>query len=301
MSYATTLGRALAAYASLLLAVSGAMAQDDPEAGDVGGGVEAEGEAAATWSPPGGSASAGGSASSSSYDDDGDSGGGGGGASTYTGDTDHSQFVGRFGVGWFGVMSLPTCAQGCAGGSAPDQLQAPTIGARYWLDEKLAIEGGLGIAWTSGSVETTAPAAMGTMTTTVEDPSLTGLGLHGGVPYVLADTKHVAFEVVPQMNIGITTGSAPNGALADTEFGGFLFEIGSTIGAEVHFGFMDLPSLALQGNVGLMLRYQSASVDQPTGMNATTTTDVSRTALTTTVGNDPWDIFTGGITAIYYM
>lgn len=295
MMCAGTFRRALAALASLMLVSNAALAQDDPEAGDFGGGVDAEADAAATWSPPGGSA--GGSASSSGGSGSDDSSGGGGNVAS--GDTDHSQFVGRLGVGWFGVQNVPSCHQtGCAGGSAADNLRVPTIGARYWLDGSMGVQAALGFNMSSGSVDNTVPNGMGSTTTTVEDPSMVGLALHGGFILVLADTQHVTFEAIPQLNIGFATGSAPNGAMQpDTEFGGFLLEMGGTVGAEVHFGFIGLPSLALQGNVGVMLSHRSASVDQ--GGNAST--EVSQFTFMTDFNNAPWDIFTGGVTAIYYL
>jgi hypothetical protein len=82
-----------------------------------------------------------------------------------------------------------------------------------------------------------------------------------------------------------------------TDLSGLLLEIGARAGAEIHFGFMDLPNLSLQGTVGLVVRHESRTVTPPGGMDFS----VGSTVLQTTVGNEPWDIFTGNITAIYYL
>ncbi|HEY2733610.1 MAG TPA: hypothetical protein VGI70_06475, partial [Polyangiales bacterium] len=123
--------------------------------------------------------------------------------------TDHSLMVGRFGVGFFGVLSLPT--MGCSGGTPtggmcnPDigaTVSAPTIGARYWLDERMAIEGALGLGISSGSVTFD---DNGTSTQT-HAPHFFGLALHAGLPLVFATSTHFSFEVVPEMNIGFVSG-----------------------------------------------------------------------------------------------
>jgi hypothetical protein len=203
-------------------------------------------------------------------------------------DSDHDAFVGRFGVGFFGVLTLPIAACGigpvCA--FAADTLPAPTIGARYWLQEDMGVEGAVGLMFRSRSL----PGL---------DISEFGFALHGGLPLVFADTGHFAFQVIPQLNIGLATGSYETLGMVPTtvDVSGLLFEIGARVGAEIHFGFIDIPQLSLQGTLGLMIRHESVSAE-PSGGVAEVSQSV--TTIATLVDAPPWAIFTGGLTAIYY-
>lgn len=266
-----------------------AQAQVDPEAGDVGGSGGAH--FGGTIEGSGSSSTSSASATSSMP------------SSTVSADSPppdaprgnpsdvHSTVVGHFGIGFFGVNELPIMGCGDAGMCALDggaTLPAPTIGARYWMSDLLGIEAALGLHYrsTSGAADTHA----------------FGLGIHGGVPLALAHTGNFVFEVVPQLNIGFATGSFdPNGPAAKTDLSGFLIEVGAKAGAEIHFGFIDLPQLALQGTLGLMIRHESRSADVPAGGGGTTSVDASSTDISTGVDGPPWAIFTGALTAIYYF
>jgi hypothetical protein len=282
-----------------LLVATGAQAQDNPELGDVGaeGGAGAEGEARFGTS---GDASASASAFGGSSDDTGDDTGSE--DDLASGDSDHANVVGKLGVGYFGIIDVPflgcdTPGPGGCGGQTPATVFAPTIGARYWLNDMLAIEGALGIGLSNSTLETT--TAAGSVETPLE-PSIFAVALHGGVPISLASDGHFSFQVVPLLNLGYASGSYDimGGTSIDTD--GFLLELGATAGAEIHFGFIDIPQLALQGTVGLSMRMESRGLEI-SDMAGTTELDQSNFRLGTTLGNEPWDIFTGGITAIYYF
>lgn len=206
---------------------------------------------------------------------------------------DHSDAVGHFGVGFFGVMTIPVMDCGTGAVCMPNtnlDLSAPTIGLRYWLNDSLGLEGAVGLRIASGS---NGPI----------NASQIGFAVHGGVPLALAHSRHFVFELVPQLNFGVASGSieVPVGmGTSKTVVSGMLIEVGAKVGAEIHFGFMGLPQLSLQGTVGLMLRHESRSADIPVG-TGTTTSDQSSTVLATGVDGSPWDIFRSAITAIYYF
>jgi hypothetical protein len=219
---------------------------------------------------------------------------------TIHGRTDHDLVVGHFGVGVFGVLQLPS--MGCEGGTPTGNtcnpntgfnLDAPAIGARWWMDDFMAIEGAVGIGFQTGGSST----STGGTTVDIDEPSFFGMALHAGLPLVFATTAHFAFELVPEMNIGFVTGSwnSPNGN-NDIDLSGFLLELGARVGAEIQFGFIDIPQLSLQGTVGLRMRYEGrgASVGNSDFSN-------HRFTFGTTVQGEPWDIFTGNIAAIYYF
>jgi hypothetical protein len=276
----------LAGTAAALLWVSGAQAQAaNPETGDVApppAGVSASGSASATTSWPSPTASA-----DSNLDSDGDGSAIDTGVDTDPGSSDHAAVVSHLGIGFFGVQSLPLPTNPAE--LDEGTLSAPTIGVRYWLDDFLGIEAALGLNVTS---QDTGPTS---------EFSAFGFALHGGVPLALAHSGHFTFEIVPMLNFGIASGSYEDtpvgGMTASQDISGLLIEVGAAAGAEIHFGFMDLPSLSLQGTVGLMVRHQNRSYTPPGGMESS----AGSTVFATTVGDNPWDLFNGTITAIYYL
>lgn len=188
---------------------------------------------------------------------------------------DHALLTGRYGVGAFGAQRIPDGAEG---------VVAPAIGVRRWLDGRgpfsflperwvkdvgVDVAVGLGFELNGG--------AMG-------DVQTFALALHGGLPLALGGGKHLTFLVVPEVELGFSAGS-----------GGFamLGKIQARAGAELSFGFMNVPELALQGSVGAGVRFQH--VDRQGGAAATSF------RLGTTVEGNPWDIFTNSVTAIYYF
>ena len=265
--------------AAALLWVNGAAAQANPESGDVAPppavDASASGSASATTSWPSPSASS--EASSDS------SGGVETGVPEDPSGSDHAAVVGHLGVGFFGIMELPLPNNDEPLGN----VAAPTIGVRYWLDDMLGIEAALGLNITSRDLNDT------------DSESEFGLALHGGVPLALAASGHFVFEIVPFLNFGIASGSREvmmGMATAETDYSGLLIEVGGRVGAEIHFGFIDLPSLSLQGSVGLSVRHESRGIEM-----GDAEADAATTVVSTGVYDDPWDIFTGNIAAIYYL
>jgi hypothetical protein len=206
------------------------------------------------------------------------------GADVATGDSEHSQMVGHLGIGYLGKQNVPV-------GVGAENIAAPVIGIRYWLDDFMGIDAGLGLAMSSGSGETTA----GGVTTDGDLPSRTGFILHGGLPLSLLSEGHFSFQVVPELNLGFGSGTDP-GAGGDTDHSGFVLEVGARAGGEIHFGFVDLPRLSLQAGVGLMLALESRSTDAGGAETST-----SNTSIGTTVNDNPWNIFTSNISALYYF
>jgi hypothetical protein len=202
------------------------------------------------------------------------------------GGTDHSKFVGSFGIGFMGIASINIAD---VAGTGVTPVTAPVIGGRYWLDSGMGIDAGLGIAFGSGSIESGG--------TSVDNPQPAALIIHGGVPLALADTQYFVFEIVPELNIGFA-GNTLEAAGGDTILRGFHLDLGARAGAEVHFGFIDIPQLSLQAGIGLALSYDSTSSENEA---TDTTTSISELSVGTNVGNDPWDIFTSSITALYYF
>lgn len=203
---------------------------------------------------------------------------------------DHDRFKGHFAVGYMGLSSLPI---GNATGTPDTPLVAPVIGGRYWFPDRIfGVDAGLGFYTTSGSSQSTS----GGVTVSTDHESKTGFALHGGVPFALATGRHYVFEVVPELNVGFTTGTIKNPGMPDTSVGGFRFDLGARAGCEIHFGFMNVPELALQASVGLFLTRTStsASTGPSSGGDGTW-------LMTTSLVDDPWQIFVANIQALYYF
>jgi hypothetical protein len=205
------------------------------------------------------------------------------------GPTDHSRFVGDFAIGFLGFQTLNI--SDAAGAQVP--VNAPVIGGRYWLDDGMGIDAGIGFAFASASSKTEG----GGVTTETDSPQPTAFILHGGVPFALADSQYFVFELIPELNIGFA-GNTVQVAGNDVKLRGFHLDLGARAGAEVHFGFIDLPQLSLQAGIGVSLAYNRVSA---TNDELDTTASASSTSFGTTVGNDPWDIFTSSISALYYF
>jgi hypothetical protein len=221
------------------------------------------------------------------------------------GGSDHDQMAGRLAVGYFGITEAGAGAAFPPGGfnSSPYSFTgaAPVVGVRYWLDSMIGIDVGIGLGILGGSASSNAPPAA---EITVDRDSFTAFTLHAGVPLSLAASQHFSWQVVPEINFGIASvGQDPNGPDGEGEFShsGLHFDIGARAGAEIHFGFMGVPQLSLQGSVGLAFAYDKGSSTDSQGAAADRETSHGRTALQTSAGTNPWAIFTNGIAAFYYF
>jgi len=216
------------------------------------------------------------------------------------GGSDHSQMVGRMGIGWFGLSNVPI-ATGTPGGSAddpainagaPTTVATPAIGVRMWMNEKIGLDIGAGFSIATGSART--------VTTGIDKATVFSFLAHGGLPVSLATGKHISLQLIPEMNIGFAVSSVepaqqinppPNASLT-----GVRLDLGARIGGEVHFGFMDIPELSLEGTVGAFLTYQAtnASVGEVFATQ-------HNLLVTTASYQNPWDIFTSSVRARYYF
>lgn len=212
--------------------------------------------------------------------------------------SDHEAMVGRLAVGYLGFVSIPFGALEGIDDNEPGPAQiasAPVVGIRYWLNPSVGIDAGLGVTTTFGTQKV---ESLGVSTST-NATAPTGLAVHFGLPLALKAVKHYAFQIIPEVNLGYAQQAIPNqAATLGTDHSGLHFDIGARAGAEVHFGFIGIPELSLVGSVGLRV-----DVSQTKTENKATNVTVkdSRTVIHTTVGNEPWDIFVGNISAFYYL
>jgi hypothetical protein len=201
-------------------------------------------------------------------------------AAAVAGNSDHDAVVGRLAVGYLGRAGVNI-------GDAV--IPAPVIGVRYWLSDMLGIDAGIGFGLGSSSSEDAAGMS-------ADGPSSYAFVLHGGVPLSLASAGHFSFQIVPELNLGFGGTSVGEG-MAENSTSAFQLDVGARAGAEIHFGFMDVPQLSLQGGVGVRLQMNSTS-SEVGGQDGPSS---SSTSIGTTLNGNPWDIFTGNIAALYYF
>jgi hypothetical protein len=177
---------------------------------------------------------------------------------------------------------------------SPGTVAAPVVGARYWLTRRFGIDAGVGFGWTGGSESA---SASGMTSISGGTAGSIGFAAYLGAPIALASASHFVFEVVPETLLGFTSGTVPAaGGEPEQKMSGFRFDIGARIGAEIHFGFIGIPELALQGSIGLYFSRQTYAWSE-TGASSSLATNT----FTTSVQSDPWAIFADNISALYYF
>lgn len=270
------------------------------------------------------------------------SGGSSGGSITDTsGPTDHSQVVGHLALRYFGSTTMAVLGvaeppgfdtASRAAGQSLGEISSPTIpdlppgvmrfvlpgagkatlhtvGARYWLSNNLGIEGGLSIGFSSGSSSVTAPTTSGNGTSTfaVDVPNFFGIGFQFGMPIMLAEAKHLSVHLTPTLSLAYATSSITTGnndTAADNSGRSIQFNLGANASAELQFGFIGIPQLALQAQVGVYVRYTSATLETvPRRSGLTNSVSQNVFGLGTTVGPNYslGDILGGAISVIYYF
>jgi hypothetical protein len=210
-------------------------------------------------------------------------------ASTITGPTDHAAVAGKWGVGYLGFRSMLFGTDPAGGGITT--LSAPVIGIRYWMDEATGLDLGLGLSLgtASNTVEVNGDS------TDNDQPQPLVVIVHGGIPLALASSRHFTFEVTPELNLGYAT-NTPDVGMEEVKQRGFHVDLGARAGAEIQFGFLDMPELALQAGVGVAL-----AIDNMSAEGDDTSYSESHTSFTTSSGENPWQIFSANLAAIYYF
>lgn len=199
--------------------------------------------------------------------------------------SDHSRFVRTFAVGYLGSSELTS--MGPPPNANPVAINVPVIGARYWLNERMGLDFGLGIA-TGGTTVVNGD-------TEDEAPDPFAMAFKVGVPFALLDVRHFVFEVIPEAGFGFSSNTYDQAQDIDVDT--THFDVGARVGAEIHFGFIDIPQLSLQAGIGLRFSYDAGTAEAGDEEVAS----YSRSRFSTTVGDSPWALFTGNIAALYYF
>lgn len=223
--------------------------------------------------------------------------------------TDHEVVIGAYGVGYSGILNVPLpqavpVGRGDQAGMVPNDklnlqnVQIPMLGMRKWLSKRYGFEAALGVTLTGGSRS----AEYGNVTANLAKSTIFGLSGGIGVPVMVADTRHMAFLLVPNMNFGFVSSNvsaefAENPPPA-AKLRGFSFDAGIRAGAEMHFGFIGLPRLTMQAGVGLSVYVKWAGASVSNQSLSDTFVGIGAAS-----NGEPWDIFSSvaDLSARYYF
>jgi hypothetical protein len=228
-------------------------------------------------------------------------------AGAVAGESDHDLVVHRLAVGYLGRRGMLIGAGFGQEAGNPEQatrsVDAPIIGIRFWLSPMLGLDGGLGFYtdWGSNTTDVRPPADNNNVPAADQQLSPTNVFLfHIGVPLALGGGQHFSFQIVPEANVGFATQTVDATIAnqpANINHSGFHLDIGARAGAELQFGFIGVPQLSLQGGVGLLVAMDSTKSKQASVQESTR----SRGSISTTVGDNPWNIFVSNVAALYYF
>lgn len=241
----------------------------------------------------------------------------GGSVTDTSGPTDHSVVTGHLALRYFGTTN--------AGRLNGSQMPRPngtfplyTVGVRYWLNGGLGIEGGLSFGVATASQTDTNIAGSMTNTTSSDDPNAFGFGLRFGLPIQLAESKHISIQLAPYLQLTYarsaiqwsrmpTNPMEAGNFLVNSGLNWFRLEVGTTMQAELQFGFLGAPQLGLIAQFGLGLTYTSSSstdenVPSMRQQSSSSTSSRSEFGLGTSVGNYSLsDIISGSVSAVWYF
>ncbi|MBK7400961.1 MAG: hypothetical protein IPJ34_33080 [Myxococcales bacterium] len=171
----------------------------------------------------------------------------------------------------------------------------------------------IGLGLTSGSSST---SLNGGEAVSTDDASLLAFGGRIALPVALWVDRHYTVFAGPEIVYAHagetipapkpTAGATP---LADTTHEGDRFTLGVRAGAEIQFGFIGLPRLALDASLGIAVDYAST---KSAGSSVTTPTPgvpsggvfvrkQSRTSVASSTSHQPWNIFITNVAAVYYF
>ncbi len=232
-------------------------------------------------------------------------------------DSDHQRYhTKHFAVGFLGTRFVPATAPHptdtvvfTSEGSAvltvvPDEIIVPLFGVRYWINSVVGLELGIGFNVGGGSVEQTRPNPDPALSTSGEAslPSTTAVAGHFAAPLSVFSTSHLNLALIPELGIGYSSTTleafdvSTSGEALDLQLSGFVFGVGGKLGAELSFGFIDVPQLSFQSAFGV--RFESRRHHGKIGDAEVTH---SEQVFGTSFYGDPWDVLLGSFAVYYYL
>jgi len=158
--------------------------------------------------------------------------------------SDHDAVVGHIGVAARKVDTgpLPLAlrpGQGCAADmSTPCTVTLGAVGARYWMNRNLALNGYLALGAGGGSLGSQ------------DLDTYLGVGPIVGATLLLANWRHLAIGASPELAV---VWFRPAGSGAGSTL---LLQMTAAVEGELHFGFVGVPALSIGLQAGAALQYE---------------------------------------------
>jgi len=220
------------------------------------------------------------------------------------------------GIGFVGTRFVPTTAPAATDAVviapdgtatltvAPSEITVPLFGARFWFNSTIGADVGIGFNVQSGTATTVAPNPDPALSSETEraTPSTLAVAARLGAPISVFGGRHYHFMLIPELDIGYSSTRlesfdvSTSGEPLDLRLSGFVFGVGARAAAELSFGFIDVPQLAVQWAWGLRLESLRRS-----GKIGDAEATLRETRIGTSWYGDPWDIFVGSLAVHYYF
>ena len=160
--------------------------------------------------------------------------------------SDHDAVVGHVGVAArrLDPGPLPLAlrpGQGCAANmTTPCTVSLGAVGARYWMNRNVALNGYLALGTGGGSLGGQ------------DLDTYLGVGPIVGMTLLLANWKHLAIGASPELAV-VWFRPAGGDSTSTT-----LFQVRAAIEGELHFGFIGIPALSIGLQAGAQVLYEHA-------------------------------------------
>lgn len=217
-------------------------------------------------------------------------------------DTDHAVVVGHLGLRYFGAAYMPALAFAEDGMTLQESGKGlTTVGLRYWFSKTVGADVGVGVAFARGSTTVGAPG------TTEDEPAFFALGVQAAMPIMVAEAKHLAIHVDPGMYLRYGRSAIDvlqDGATTEDRFTSVQFGIGGNVVAELQFGFMGVPQLGLEAQLGVALAYDAKHLEttlRGTGSTSSVSTDSVNFGTTAGPAYGLDQVLKGSLSAVWYF
>jgi hypothetical protein len=160
--------------------------------------------------------------------------------------TDHDQVVGRIGIEARRLSTIQKTPDQDLACKTDCPVVVNALGVRRWIKPNYAWSAGLALATGGGSTKTLAQKYTW--------DTYFGIGPTVGATFLLANWKHMAIGVSPQLDLlyFVPGGSAEKPRTLNLNLRGL-------VEAEIHLGFIGLPQLSLGLASGLEINYRRVS------------------------------------------
>lgn len=196
--------------------------------------------------------------------------------------TDHDSIVGLWGIEARRIDSFAKTWGEDINCADPCRVDLNSLGVRKWMSPKYAYS--VGLAFAAGGGKRRAPLEVETLDTYF------GVGPSLGASFLLANWKHLAISMSPQLD---AVYFLPSGMGSKS----LLVNLRGVVEGELHLGMIGLPQVSLGASTGVLVSFLSASKDEKRQVDNAIAT---RWSLGVTAPQSLWDLVTSATLRYYF-